>query len=213
MFKDRKDAGIQLGLALKKFSKENPLVIGIPRGGIETAYYVAQVLHADMIPVISRKLGFPYNPEFAMGAIAEDGSLYLSTLARSTVREAEIEEIKDREIQEIKRRIDLLRGGKPLPALKDRTVIVVDDGIATGATLFATLEMCKKQQPKKLIAAAPISGNEAAEKVKSMTDESVILEIPFDFYAVSQGYDSFSNLSDEATIEFIRKFEEERKEK
>jgi predicted phosphoribosyltransferase len=210
MFKNRKDAGIQLGIALKKFKKENPIVIGIPRGGIETAFYVAKELNAEMIPVISRKLGFPHNPELAMGAIAEDGSIFLSSFAKANVTEDRIEEIKNWEKEEIKRRINLLRGGKPLPSFKNRTVIVVDDGIATGATLFATLELCKKQNPKKLIIAAPVSGREAAERLSTMADAVIILETPLDFYAVSQVYESFSNLSDEATIDLVHKFEEEK---
>lgn len=210
MFKNRKDAGIQLGIALKKFKKENPIVIGIPRGGIETAFYVAKELNAEMIPVISRKLGFPHNPELAMGAIAEDGSIFLSSFAKANVTEDRIEEIKNWEKEEIKRRINLLRGGKPLPSFKNRTVIVVDDGIATGATLFATLELCKKQHPKKLIIAAPVSGREAAERLSTMADAVIILETPLDFYAVSQVYESFSNLSDEATIDLVHKFEEEK---
>jgi predicted phosphoribosyltransferase len=98
-----------------------------------------------------------------------------------------------------------LRENQPLPSFKDQTLIVVDDGIATGATLFATLKLCQKQQPKKLIVAVPISGREAAKLVNSLVDETLILETPEDFFAVSQGYESFSNLSDEETVEFIKK--------
>jgi putative phosphoribosyl transferase len=207
MFKNRKDAGIQLGRVLKNFKKEHPLVIGIPRGGIETAFYVARELGAPLVPVVSRKLGFPLNPEFAMGALAEDGSLYISPFAKSKVSEERLESIKKEEQTEIRRRISLLRNNKPLPSFKDQTLIVVDDGIATGATLFATLKLCQKQHPKKLIVAVPISGREAAELVPSMVDEAIILETPEDFYAVSQGYESFSNLSDEETVQFIKKSE------
>ncbi|MDF2157268.1 phosphoribosyltransferase [Algoriphagus sp. CAU 1675] len=211
MFRDRKDAGTKLGEALLKYKDENPLVVGIPRGGMETAYYVAQKLDAEMIPIISRKLGYPFNPEFAMGAVAEDGSLYISSLARSRVSEEQIEEILQQQKNEIKRRVDLLRKGQPVPEMKNRTVIVVDDGIATGATLFATLEMCKKLQPKKLIVAAPIGAPETIVKLKSMSDKTLILESPEDFYAVSQGYEYFTNLTDEEALEFINKHQEARK--
>lgn len=211
MFEDRKDAGVQLGKALINYKPENPLVIGIPRGGIETAYYVAKALEAAMVPVISRKLGYPYNPEFAMGAIAEDGSVYLSDLAKNTVDEEDLNEVIAREKEEIKRRIILLRKGKPLPSFKERTLLVVDDGIATGATLFATLKLCENQHPKKLIVAAPISGDEAIRKLENLVDEVVILEHPRDFRAVSQGYHHFSNLTDEQTLALINKHEMEQR--
>ena len=205
MFKNRKDAGIQLGKALKHYKNDHPLVIGIPRGGIETAYYVAHELEAPLIPVISRKLGFPMNPEFALGAIAEDGSLFLSPFAKSKLSDEQLKSIQKEEEWEIRRRIELLRHNHPLPSFKNRTLIVVDDVIATGATLFATLKLCQKQHPKKLIVAVPISGRESADLLESMVDESLILETPEDFYAVSQGYASFSNLSDEDTLAFIEK--------
>lgn len=210
MFEDRKDAGIQLGKALVGYKSENPLVIGIPRGGIETAYYVAKELDAEMIPVISRKLGYPHNPEFAMGAIAEDGSVYLSDLAKSSVNQEDLIEVMEIEKEEIKRRVKLLRQGRPLPSFKGRTVLVVDDGIATGATLFATLKLCRCQNPKRLIAAAPISGEEAARQLEKLVDGVHILIQPEDFRAVSQGYRHFSNLSDQQTLEFINKHEMER---
>lgn len=209
MFKDRKDAGLKLGEALKPFKKDNPLIIGIPRGGVETAFYVAQILHTKMVPVISRKLGYPFNPEFAMGAVAEDGSLYMSSMASSRVSQLQIAEILLKEKHEIHRRIELLRRGKPLPDMKGKTVIVVDDGIATGATLFATLELVKKLKPGKIIVAAPIAAPETLNQLEDLVNKVVVLETPENFYAVSQGYEFFKNLSDEEALEFIRKHEEE----
>lgn len=211
MFKDRKDAGIKLGDALKAYQKDKPLIVGIPRGGMETAFYVAKKLKAEMIPVISRKLGYPFNPEFAMGAVAEDGSLYLSPSASYRVSESQIQEILDREKQEIRRRIELLRKGNSLPEMKDRTVIVVDDGIATGATLFATLELCKKHHPAKLIVAAPIGSADTIRELEELADSVIVLEVPSDFYAVSQGYEYFKNLSDEEALEFIKQHEKDLK--
>jgi putative phosphoribosyl transferase len=181
MFKDRKDAGLQLGKALLKFKADKPLIIGIPRGGLETAYYVAHELQAEMIPVISRKLGYPHNPEFAMGALAEDGSLYLSPLARQRVSKDDINQAMEWEREEIKRRVALLRPTTPIPTMKGRTVIVVDDGIATGATLFATLKLCQKHQPKKLIVAAPNGASETINKLNYEADEVIVLEVPQDF--------------------------------
>ena len=207
MFKDRKDAGLKLGDALKAFKKDNPLIIGIPRGGVETAFYVAQKLKAEMVPVISRKLGYPFKPEFAMGAVAEDGSLYMSPLASTRVSQIQIAEILLKEKHEIRRRIELLRKGKPLPEMKGKTVIVVDDGIATGATLFATLELIKKLKPGKLIVAAPIGAPETLLQLEDLVNQVIILETPQDFYAVSQGYEFFKNLSDEEALEFTKQHE------
>lgn len=203
MFRDRKDAGIQLGKALQSYPLTSPIVLGIPRGGMETAYEVARALKTRAFPVIARKLGFPQNPEFAMGAIAEDGSLYLSPLARQEVNESTLQSILAKEKIELLRRIRLFRGKTALPSLKGKTVLLVDDGIATGATLFATIQLCKKQNPKKLIVAAPICAPDTLKEVRALADETIVLEIPEDFQSVSQGYASFPSLSDEETLHFL----------
>jgi predicted phosphoribosyltransferase len=203
MFKDRKDAGNKLGDALMNFKHDHPLIVGIARGGLETAYYVAQKLDTDMVPIISRKLGYPFNPEFAMGAVSEDGSLYLSPMASSHLSESQLHDLMEREKPEIARRVNLLRHGKPLPSMKGKTVILVDDGIATGATLFATIECCKKLNPSKLLVAAPIGDLDTIEQLQELVDKIIVLETPPNFHAVSQGYEFFQNLDDEEALEFI----------
>lgn len=209
MFIDRKDAGEKLGQALEKYRNSNALVLGIPRGGVETAYHVAKYLNAEMSLVITRKLGYPYNPEAAFGAVAEDGSLYIFDMARKNLPREEINAVLDQQKEEIKRRIQKLRRGKPLPELKGRTVIITDDGIATGATLFATIELCKKMQAGKIVVAAPISGKDMEEVLKTKVDDVVILEKPFFYSAVSQGYQDFHNLSDEEALAFMEKWDQE----
>lgn len=208
-FRDRKDAGEHLAFALEKYKNQNPLVIGIPRGGVETAYYVAKYLNAEMTLIVTRKLGYPINPEFAFGALAEDGSLYLSQMATINLSEEARNEVIEKQKIEIQRRIQKLRGGKPLPAIKGRTVIIVDDGIATGATLFATIMVCQNQKAGKIVVAAPISGYEMLETLEEKVDDVVILETPFDYHAVSQGYDDFYNLTDEEALEFLEKWQQE----
>lgn len=208
-FRDRKDAGEHLAFALEKYKNQNPLVIGIPRGGVETAYYVAKYLNAEMTLIVTRKLGYPINPEFAFGALAEDGSLYLSQMATINLSEEARNEVIEKQKIEIQRRIQKLRGGKPLPAIKGRTVIIVDDGIATGATLFATIMVCQNQKAGKIVVAAPISGFEMLETLEEKVDDVVILETPFDYHAVSQGYDDFYNLTDEEALEFLEKWQQE----
>ncbi len=208
-FRDRRDAGEQLAVALEKYKNQNPLVIGIPRGGVETAYYVAKYLNAELTLIVTRKLGYPIDPEFAFGALAEDGSLYLSKMAPVNLSEEARNEVIDKQKLEIQRRIQKLRGGKPLPAIKGRTVIIVDDGIATGATLFATIMLCQNQKAGKIVVAAPISGYEMLETLEEKVDDVVILETPFDYHAVSQGYDHFYNLTDEEALEFLEKWQQE----
>jgi len=115
MFRDRKDAGQKLALALERYRNMNVLVLGIPRGGVETAYYVAKHLNAEMSIVITRKLGYPFNPEAAFGAVAEDGSLYISESASKNLSSEDMSEVLDNQKQEIRRRVQKLRRGKPLP--------------------------------------------------------------------------------------------------
>lgn len=209
MFIDRKDAALQLGGALSKYRDKHVMVLGIPRGGVETGYYVARYLNADFAAVIARKLAYPSNPETAFGAIAEDGSVYLLEGARRRLTEKEIAAIVEEQKQEIQRRIQVYRHGRPLPDLVDRVVIIVDDGIATGATIFATVKLCENKRPRKIIVAAPISGVAETIKLRQMVDDVVILDIPGHYGAVSQGYQNFSNLTDDATIAFIEEWDKE----
>lgn len=209
MFENRKDAGEKLGHALEKYRDGNVLVLGIPRGGAETAYYIAHYLNAEMSLVITRKLGFPFNPEAAFGAVAEDESVYLSETARQLLSREEINNAIEQQKQEIRRRIQRLRGGKALPDLMGRTVIIADDGIATGATLFATIELCKKKKAARIIVAAPVSGENMEGILRKITDDVIILEKPLFFQAVSQGYLDFESVSDEEAAAFLKKREEE----
>ncbi len=204
MFKNRKEAGELLAKSLESYRIEHPVVLGIPRGGVETAYYVAAHLNCELSVIVTRKLGYPTNPEAAFGAMAEDGSLYLSAYAAGKLTKQEIEKVMENERQEIQRRVQEYRNGRPLPDLLNRTVIVVDDGIATGATLFASLEMCRKLHPAKIVAAAPVAGPDMAKRIGNKADDIVILETPENFYAVSQVYDEFSGLSDYDVKRFLK---------
>jgi putative phosphoribosyl transferase len=213
MFRDRKDASIQLGMALEKYKSENPLILGIPRGGAETAYYVAKHLAAEMALVVTRKLGHPKNPEYAIGALAEDGSLFLSPEATEYFSQEVIENLKKEQAKEIHRRIREYRHGNPLPKLEGRTIIIVDDGIATGATLFATIMLCKNKKAGKIVVGAPVSGVDMLNKLSEMVDEVVILETPCQYRAVSQAYQNFFNLTDEEAISFMDKWKKDQTEK
>lgn len=203
MFTDRKDAGKQLGLALKKYDYSHPILLGIPRGGIEVGYYAAKQLDCDFDVIVVRKLGYPQQPEAAFGALAEDGSLYLDPWSNKYLSKEIIERVIEAEQEEINRRIEKYRQGRELPALKDRTVILVDDGIATGSTLFAAIYMIQKRNPKKLIVAAPISAKDRLAQIHAKTDEVIILEERDHFFAISQGYEDFTNLTDKQVLHFL----------
>lgn len=196
MFTDRKEAAIELAKALEVYRNKNVIILGIPRGGAVIGYYVACYLDAEFSLLVSRKLGHPENPEFAVGAIAEDGTSYLSDFALKEVSRAQLDYALAVQKQEIKRRIKVLRNGEPLPPLKDRVIIIVDDGIATGATIFAAIKMCKKQHSAKIVIAAPVAAVGITDKLSKEADEVVILAAPGYIHAISQVYLSFVQVSD-----------------
>lgn len=206
MFENRKSAGIQLAEALKDYQAENPVILAIPRGGVEVAYYVAKALECNFSVVISRKLGYPDQPEAAFGAVAEDGSLYLNPQFEGILSREIIERVIQKTKKEIARRVDIYRQGRPLPSLEDRTVILVDDGIATGSTVFAAIELCKKQKAEKIIVAAPISGGHMLQKLARTVDDVIILETPRSFFAVSQGYEEFHNMTDQEVQSYLGEY-------
>ncbi|GAA4435871.1 phosphoribosyltransferase [Pontibacter saemangeumensis] len=213
MFQDRKDAAIQLASRLEKYQGPETIVLGIPRGGAETAYYVAKHLGAPFSLLVSRKLGHPANPEYAVGAIAEDGSTYFNENAQAGLSHETINQIIEQQKKEIERRIQILRNGEPLPDLKGKTVLLVDDGIATGSTVFAAIRMCRNKGAGKIVVAAPVSGRERKSKLLQEADEVLILETP-DFYSgVSQVYINFYNLTDEEALAFMEKWKRDQQQK
>lgn len=205
MFDNRAEAGMQLAEALKNYRNDDPVVLAIPRGGIIPGVIVSRELDADFSVIITRKLGLPAHPEAAFGAIAEDKSLYLNPMVQEILSKEMIEKVIRKEEKEIKRRINQYRKGNPLPPLKDRTVILIDDGIATGSTLFVAIDLCKKQKARKIVVAAPVSGVKVYEKLKSRADDLVVLETPENYYAVSQAYRDFKNLSDKEVLQWLEK--------
>ncbi len=207
MFRDRSDAGKKLAVALQEYRKSDPLILAIPRGGVEIGYEVAKALNADFSLLICRKLPYPDNPESGFGAIAEDGSLYINEAAAMAVPDALIEEIIQQQIGEIQRRIARLRGGKPLPEIEGRTVILVDDGIAMGSTMHAAVTLCKKQGAEKIIVAVPVAGYHAIQEFRELVDGVVVLESPPNFYAVAQVYENWYDVSDEEVLEIMQKAE------
>jgi len=207
MFENRKDAGKKLAFALKKYKNKGVLVLGIARGGVEVGYEVARYLDADFSIIVSRKLPFPGNPEFGFGAISEDGSIFIIDEYKERLSEGVAEEIIKKQEAEIKRCISVLRNGKPLPEIKDRTVILVDDGIAMGSTMRASIYLCKNRKADKIVVASPVSGQDLEKELISFVDEVVILEKPAFFQAVAQVYKNWHDLSDIEVASILQRWE------
>jgi putative phosphoribosyl transferase len=207
MFKDRRDAGQKLAQALGKFKNTDPLVLAIPRGGVEVGYQVARCLCADFSIIVSRKLPFPDNPEAGFGAVAEDGTTFIMPGATRWLIKSEIEHIIEEQKHETKRRIDVLRKGAPLPEIADRILILVDDGIAMGSTMRVSIEMARKQRAKRIIVAVPVTGADTAVDIERIVDEIIVLEKPPWFHAVAQVYENWHDVSDEEVLNILSDWE------
>jgi len=202
-FYNRRDAGIKLGRILERqFKDTNPLVLGIPRGGVEVAYEVALILRGKLSVLITKKLPHPLQPELAIGAAAEDGSVFLGSLAHGWEPDT-IRDIVNRQLNEIQSRIQRFRKGKPLPEMRGRTVILVDDGIATGSTLVPAIKLCKSKKAAQLIVAAPVSGRNYISEINSLADQVVIAIQPPDLSSVGEVYRDFKNLSDTDVVRIL----------
>jgi putative phosphoribosyl transferase len=204
MFDDRADAGRKLARALVAYRDKNPLVLAIPRGGVEVGAVVAVSLNADFSLLVSRKLPFPDNPESGFGAVAEDGSLYLHESASALLDAGVIERIIEEQLQVIARRIEILRNGSPLPALRGRICILIDDGLAMGSTMRAALMLCKKRAPARIVVAVPVAGSRAKQVTAEQADEVIALETPAHFRAVAQVYRNWRDVSDGEVLEILK---------
>ena len=205
-FEDRKEAGRLLAAALKGFRGKDKLVLGIPRGGMVVAGEIAGALNSGLDIVLSRKLGCPGNPELAIGSVGEDGRLFLNQdLAfRVGADETYIETEKARQLTEIKKRVQLFRQFKAKVPLEGKTVIVTDDGVATGSTMQAALWACGRENPKRLIAAVPVGAGESVRFLADYANEVIVLRLPRDLYAIGQFYRHFDQTSDEEVLEILK---------
>lgn len=197
-FKDRTDAGRQLSAMLTRLRGQNVIVLGLPRGGLPVAYEVAHALHAPLDVLDVRKLGVPWQEELAMGAIAPGGVRVLnnSVIMSMGVTAEDLEEVTALQSLELDRREQLYRNGRPAPDLRGRIVVLVDDGIATGATVRAAISVIRAQHPAKLILAVPIAQRSVAAELEPEVDELVCVSKPDDLYAIGVWYDHFPQVSD-----------------
>jgi putative phosphoribosyl transferase len=210
-FENRTHAGRLLAKRLSRYShQQRGLVLALPRGGVPVAFAIAQRLELplDVIPV--RKLGVPGHEELAMGAIAEGGLCVtkVEVISMFGIDSTLVDAVAYRELREIDRQAGLYRAGRPPLHLQRRTVILVDDGLATGATMMAAVKTIRKQHPDRLIIAVPVGSAETCKEMQQFADEVVCLLTPQPFYAVGQGYEDFGQTPDEEVLDLLAKARE-----
>ena len=209
MLTDRRDAGLQLAEKLKHYkSCKGVLVLALPRGGAVTGFEIARAIGAPLDVLIVRKIGFPDQLELAIGAVSETGAVVLNQriISDGGVTKKYIEDEIAAQKKEIDRRIRLYRGGRRLgfEEVEGKTIILVDDGVATGATMKAAIATLKEEKIKRLIVAVPVSPLETADELRAMADEFVCLYTPSDFMAVGNYYRDFTQVTDEEVAEILK---------
>ena len=207
-FENRVEAGKLLGQQLKKLGYMADIVLGIPRGGIIIAQEIAHALGIDLDIVLSHKLGAPGNPEFAIGAITENGDVFLDETLMSGlgIKDDYIQEEINQQSMQIELRKNQIRNVRPKVALKGKRVIITDDGIATGSTMRAALWAVRKEEPKKLIAALPVGPQETLMRLAKDADEVICLRVPAFLAAIGQFYAQFTQTEDQEVMEILRRY-------
>lgn len=207
LYKDRRDAGKKLASLLMHYKdREDTLVLALPRGGVVVGHEVAKELHCPLDIIIIRKIGAPMQPELAIGAISETRAVVLNQDIISVygISERYIKKEISKQREEISRRISLYRGGKGITSVNGKIIILVDDGVATGATIKAAIETLKEGNISRLVAALPVSSVGAEKEIKNMVDEWVCLETPWDFMAVGGYYEDFTQVTDEEVARLLK---------
>lgn len=196
-FRDRDEAGLLLADALASYKGRVDLVLALPRGGVPVAYHVAQALGAPLDVLTVRKLGVPWEPEVALGALGSGGTVVLNerVLREIHLSQAELERLVAREQLELERRESVYRGTRPFPSVTGKTVMVVDDGLATGSTMEAALEVLRRRRARRLVVAVPVAPRETLARLRA--DEVVCLQTPDQFTAVGAYYSRFEQVADE----------------
>lgn len=205
VFKDRVEAGKKLVVKLKKY--KNPIVLSIPRGGVVIGNEIAKKLKCPHDIIIARKLGAPGNPELAIGAVTAEGDLYLDEVLIEKIG-ADHKYIlgeQERQMEEAERRESAYRSGRKKASTRGKTVILVDDGLATGATMKAAARSVKRSGAKKIVVAVPVAPKEAVERYTELGIDIVVIDTPESFWAIGQFYEDFPQVSDKEVIELLKK--------
>jgi len=209
-FRDRSDAGHRLAKALAKYKGRHAVVLALPRGGVPVAAEVAKALDAPLDLILVRKIGVPFQPELAMGAVVDGLAPIVvrneEVLRVSETTAREFDEVCEKERAEIERRRKLYIGDRPRAEITGRVVIVVDDGIATGTTTRAALQALRKQKPKELVLAVPVAPRDTVAELRGEVDALICLETPEPFLAIGYFYRDFEQVSDEEVVAILRRF-------
>ena len=208
IFKDREDAGRQLANRLSAYANRNDvIVLGIPRGGVPVAFEIAQALNVPMDIFLSRKLGVPGKEELAFGAVAAGDGRFLDreVIRAMGISERQIERITEKVKETLNQRAELYRGDRALVHIEDRTVILVDDGIATGASIYAAINALQQMKPANLVVAVPVAPPATCTWLRTVVDQLICLREPEQFYAVGQFYERFSQVADEDVIDLLQR--------
>ena len=199
-FQDRNQAGIQLSAFLQDYQKDkNLLVLGLPRGGVQVAEGVAQALRAPLDVILLRKLPYPPQPELAIGAVAEDGSIFINQEFQNAVEQQpdSLDPIVREQMGVIRNRAKLYRPHRHAHEVRGKTVILVDDGIATGATMKVAIRAARSGGASRVVVAVPVAAPSSLQELEAEADEVVCLDAPKSFYAVGQAYENFDQVTDE----------------
>jgi predicted phosphoribosyltransferase len=205
LFEDREDAGRRLAERMRGLPLTRPLVLAIPRGGVEVGAILARAFGAELDVVLSRKLRAPNQPELAIGALSESGDVHLDpgTIARSAAAKSYVEQERMCQMAEIERRARLFRVARPKAPVAGRSVIITDDGIATGSTMIAALHTVRAWGPLEIIVAVPVAPRARLAEVRPLCDRLVCLDVPNEFWAVGQFYRDFAQVSDERVLQLL----------
>jgi len=204
-FKNRFDAAMQLAPLLHKYKQQNALVMAIPRGGVPLGYSLAHYLDLPLDLLMAKKLGHPANPEYAIGAVSLEGSIAEDCF---DIPEKYILEETKRIREQLKLRYKQFMGVKEPVDIKDKIVIVTDDGIATGRTILSIIKILRNKQPAKIVVAVPVSSQQAAERISKVVDEFICLYTPYPFFAIGNFYEDFSQVEDNEVIQLLQELKE-----
>jgi predicted phosphoribosyltransferase len=210
IFKDRVDAGEKLAVKLQKFKNQpNTIILGLPRGGVVMAGVVAKKLHLPLDIVVPRKISAPENHEFAIGAITLDGQMMMDEKIISSydIGQEYIDQEIVKEKKEAVRRLNIYRGDRPTLDLKNKIAIIIDDGIATGATMRVAIKFVKANHARKIIVAVPVCASDTLEIIKKEVDEIICLYTPYFFGAVGEFYKEFEQTEDEEVVKIMKRFD------
>jgi len=211
-FHNRQDAGRRLAVELAEYATEQPIVLALPRGGVPVGYEVARALGAPLDVWVVRKIGVPWHQELGLGAVAEGGFVHYTReiISRIGISDDDLQAVTQAKRREVEERVRTFRGDRPAPVVRDRTVLLIDDGIATGGTVRAAIASIRAQHPKKLVLAVPVASPDTVRALLPEVERVVSLLTPPNLYAIGLWYEDFTQVADEEVVELLDRARKER---